>query len=72
MKCGLKGAVNIKLQGGETLKLIDVLYVSQAIKSLLRISSIGAKVYTMGDTKDKMTIKKNGVSMNLNTRKGKK
>ena len=66
MKCGLKGAVNIKLQGGETLKFIDVLYVSQAIKSILSISRIGAKVYTMGDTKDKMTIKKNGVSTNLN------
>ena len=33
MKCDIKGSVNMKLQGGQTLNLIKVLYVTQAVKT---------------------------------------
>ena len=50
MKCGLKGSVNMKLQDAQTVKLTEVLYVPQAVKNLLRISSIVSKGATMGGT----------------------
>ena len=63
MKYELKGKVNIKVQVGETVKLNDVLYVSQEVNNLLSISRLVSKGSTMGYTKDKMTIKKNGFNM---------
>ena len=71
MKWDLKGTVNMKLQGGEMVKLNDVLQVPQAVKNILNISSIESKGSTMGATKDKMTINKNSVNMNLDAIKGK-
>ena len=38
MKCELKGSVNMKLQGGQTVKLTKVLYLPQAVKNLLGVS----------------------------------
>ena len=35
MKCELKGAVNMKPQGGKTVKFTDVLYVTQGVKNIL-------------------------------------
>ena len=70
MKCELKGTLDMKLQGGGTVKLNDVLYVSQAAKNLLILSRLASKGATMGATKYKTTIKKNGVSMILNAIKG--
>ena len=72
MKCKLKGFVNMKLQVGQTVKLTKVLYVPQSVKNFLRVSRFVSKGATMGDTQDKMIIKKNGVSMMLYARKGKK
>ena len=40
MKCELKGFVNMKLQDVQTVKLTEVLYVSQAIKNRLSVSSL--------------------------------
>ena len=54
------------------VKLNNVLYITQSVKNLLSVSIIVAKGATMGANKDKMTIKKHGVSMTLNARKGKK
>ena len=48
----------------------DVLYVSPAAKNLLILLRLAAKGATMGATKYKTTIKKNGVSMILNAIKG--
>ena len=63
MKYNLKGLVNMKIKGGEKVKLTKVLYVPQAVNNLLSVSRLVSKVATMGDTKDKTTINKNGVSM---------
>ena len=46
MKRELKGTANKKLQGGEKVKLENVLYVPQEVKNLLRVSRLAAK----GDT----------------------
>ena len=70
IKCEIKGSVNMKLQYGQTVKITEVLYVPQAVKNLLRISSIVSKGTTMGATQDKIIVKKNGVSMILDARKG--
>ena len=51
------------------MKLIEVLYVPQALNNLLSVSRILSKGATMGATQDKMTIKKNGVRMILDARK---
>ena len=51
------------------VKWIKVLYVPQAVKILLSISRIVSKEATIGDTKDKMTIKKNDINMILDKRK---
>ena len=52
------------------LKLNKVLYVPQSVNNLLVASRLASKGYTMGATQEKMTIKKNDVSMILYTRKG--
>ena len=70
MKCELKGSVKMKLQYGITVKLTKVLYVPQAVKKLLRLSRLVSKGSAMGATQDKTIIKKNGVSMILDARKG--
>ena len=53
------------------VNLTEVLYVPQSVKNLLSVSRLVSKGVTMGDTQDKMTIKKNGVSMILDEIKGK-
>ena len=58
------------MQGGETVKLNEVLYVPQALKNILSVSRLVSKVSKMGSTKDNTTIKKEGVSMKLYERKG--
>ena len=62
----------MKLQLGETVKLNDVLYITQSVKHLLSVLMLVSKVSTMGATKDKINTNKNGVSMTLDARKGKK
>ena len=47
----------------------DVLYITQVVKNLLVVLSILSKVATMGDIKDDMNIKKNGVNMIIDARK---
>ena len=69
MKCELKSTVNMKLQGWKTVKLNEVLYVPRSFNNLLSILRLTTKGSTMGDTKDKMNTKKNGISMTLETRK---
>ena len=70
MKCELKVSVNINLQYGKTVNLTKLLYVHQSVKNLFSVSRFVSKGNTMGSTQNKMTIKKNGVSMIINTRKG--
>ena len=49
----------MKMQGVETLNLAKVIYIPQAVKNLLSIARLVSKVSMMGDTQDKMTMKKN-------------
>ena len=63
MKCDIKGKVHMKLQGGETLKFNDVLYVPQEVKNIISMSRLVLKGATMWATKDKITIKKIGVNI---------
>ena len=51
------------------MKLTEVLYMPQALKTLLSVSRLVLKDSTMGSTQDKIIIKKNGVSMNLDARR---
>ena len=53
------------------MNLTEVMYVTQAVKNLLIVSNLISKGATMGDTQDKMTMKKNGASMILDAIKGK-
>ena len=46
---------------------IRTLCVPQAVKTLLSVSSLVSRGATIGDTQDKMTIKKNGVGIILET-----
>ena len=69
-KCKLKNSVNMKLKDGQTVKLNKVLYMPQYMKNILSISRLVSKGTTMGDTRDKMIIKKNSISMILDARKG--
>ena len=71
MKYDIKGTVNMKLQLEETFNLNGVLYVPQTVKNILRVPRLIPKGTTMGNTKDKITTKKNGISMNLNAREQK-
>ena len=59
IKWDLKGSVNMKMQGVETLNLAKVIYIPQAVKNLLSIARLVSKGSMMGDTQDKMTMKKN-------------
>ena len=52
------------------VNLTEILYVPQAVINLLSISRLMPKSATMGATPDKMTIKKNGVSIILDASKG--
>ena len=70
MKVELKSSVNMKLKGEETFSMTKVLYVPQTVKNIFRVSRIASKGSTMGDTQDKMAIKKNGFNMILDARKG--
>ena len=72
MKSELKSSVNMNLKDGQTANLTKVLYVPKAVKNILSISRLISKGITMGATQDRMIIKKNGVSMILDARKGKK
>ena len=69
MKCKLKGSANTKVQDGQTVKLTKVLYVPQAVKLFLSASRIVSQGATVGATQDNTIIKKNGVSMTLDSRK---
>ena len=70
MKCEIKGSVNMKFKGVHIVNLMEVLYIPQAVKKLLRVSRLMSKGTTMGDTQYKMTIKENVVSMVLGAIKG--
>ena len=52
------------------MKLTRVLYVTQAVKNILSVSSIMPKGTTMGDNQDKINIKINGVSVIVDSSKG--
>ena len=54
------------------MKLNKVLYVTQAVKNILSVSRLISKGATMGATQDKTIIKKNGLSITLDARNGKK
>ena len=71
MKCEIKFLVNMKLKGGETVKITKVIYIPQAVKNILSVWRLISKVTMMGATQDKITIKKNGVNMILDAIKGK-
>ena len=62
----------MKLWDVKMAKLTKVLYMPQAVKKLLSISRLASKGATMGATQNKTIIEKNGVSMILDARKGKK
>ena len=66
MKCEIKDLVNMNMKVRETVKPPEVLCVTKSVNNVLSVSSIVSKESTMGATQDKMTIKKNGVSMILN------
>ena len=56
MKCKLKGLIKMMMEGSETVKLIKVLFVPQAVKNLLRVSSLVSNGSTMEATQDRTTI----------------
>ena len=58
MKCELKGSVNMKLQNVQNVRLNKVMYVPQAVKTLLRISRHVSKGATMGATRIKLASRK--------------
>ena len=58
MKCELKGSINMKLWDVKMAKLTKVLYMPQAVKNLLNISRLVSKGATMGDTQDKLSLRK--------------
>ena len=60
----------MSVQGREKIQLYNVIYVPQAVKNILSVSMIISKGAIREGIKDKMTIKKNGVSMDQNARKG--
>ena len=70
MKYDLKVSVKMNLQDGQTVKLIEVLYVPQTVKNLLSLSRLISKGATMGSTQDKIIIEKNRVGMYLDKSKG--
>ena len=50
MKCEIRGLVNMKTQGRETINLAKVLYVPQSFNNLLSLSMNISKGDTMGVT----------------------
>ena len=60
----------MKFQYGQKVKLTKVLYVPQAVKNLLSVSRLVPKGTKMGANQDKITIKKNGVSVIVDASKG--
>ena len=50
MKCEIKNTVNMKIRGGETVKLTKFLCVPQTVENILSVSSLVSKVATMGAT----------------------
>ena len=71
MKCEIKFLVNMKLKGGETVKITKVVYIPQAVKNILSVWRLISKETMMGATQDKITIKKNSVNIILDAIKGK-
>ena len=61
----------MKLKGVETFKLNEIIHVPQAVKNIMSILRLISKGSTMGKNKDKTAIKKIGISMTMNARKGK-
>ena len=59
----------MKNQGGETVKLTEVLYITNYVKNLLIVSRAVSKGATMVVTQYKTTTQNNGVSMVLDTSK---
>ena len=49
MKCDLKGSVNMKLKGGETVNMTEVLYLPQLSKNIFSVSRLVLKVSTVED-----------------------
>ena len=70
MKCEIKSFIIMNVKYGQAVKRTKALYVPQAVKYIYIISRLVSKGATMGATKDKITIKKNGISMILDSRKG--
>ena len=64
--------VNIKLQGGGTIQLNELLYVPQVARNILRFLSLVSKGSTIRPAKYNITINKNRANMLLDARKGKK
>ena len=50
--------------------MTEDIYIPQAVKNIFIVSKLLSKVSTMGDTLDKITLKKNSVNIVLDTRKG--
>ena len=48
MKCDLKVKVKIKLQGIETVKLTEALYIPQAVKNIFCIQACIKKIHDGG------------------------
>ena len=59
----------MKLQGGETVKLNDILYISYSVKNKPSVPRLAEKGDTIGATKENINIEKNVVIMNLKSRK---
>ena len=57
MKCEIKGAVNMKQQGGKTVNLTGVLYVTQTANNILSVLRPVSNVAIIEAPKDKATIK---------------
>ena len=57
------------MQGWDTVKLDEALYITQSVKTLSRFLRLVSKVATVGATKEKRPLK-NGVNVNLDAIKG--
>ena len=55
----------MKVQDGQTVKLTEVLYMTQAVKNILSVSKLVLKGATMAATQEKNIINKYGVIMTL-------
>ena len=59
----------MKLKEVKRENLTEVMYVPQELKKKFSVSRLVSKGSKMGEIQDKITIKKNGISMILDTRK---